>query len=249
MIHYDKEADSSDPSLGDEDKAYYWIREAILTGRLLSGTRLNERKLAEQLGVGRFAVRRAIRRIELGGMASSGGPRTSAYVVTWSRHDLNEVFDLRAMLEGKVASLAAQRMDDGEIAALEDLCVTMEAEFADEATERAARLERASISNTRFHAALLEGAGSARLSVMLQQLSNTPYVFRTYRCFEDAEVRRSMGHHRDIVLAIKARDADWAATAMRSHVLASRANLLARAAHPDQAEDKTRLSRRRGSVG
>lgn len=240
MIQVTDERPADDVSLSAEDRVYHWIRDAILTGRFPAGTPLHERDLASQLGVSRWPVRLAIRRIEQGGMAKSR-PRTASVVVAWTDQDLHEVFDLRAMLEGKVASLAAARRAPGHIAELERVCDAMEAGFADTSVERGERLDRASTDNTVFHRVLLEITGSERLPALLGQLSHTPFVFRTYRWFSDDEVRRSMAHHRDIVAAIKAGDADWAATSMRSHILASRANLLARAAAtPAQAR------RRRG---
>lgn len=229
MIRFTDERPADDASLSAADRAYHWIRDAILTGRLPAGSHLNERELSVAIGVSRTPVREAIRRVESGGMARSGA-KTASVVVAWTEHDLHEVFDLRATLEGKVASLAAARATPDHIAGLEGICDAMEAEFADASVERPERLERASDGNTRFHGVLLDATGSERLPGLLAQLSNTPFVFRTYRWFSDDEVRRSMGHHRELVSALKAGDADWAATTMRAHILSSRANLLARAA-------------------
>lgn len=229
MIRVTDERSADDASLTAADRAYHWIRDAILTGRLPAGSHLNERELSMAIGVSRTPVREAIRRVELGGMAKSG-IKTASVVVAWTEHDLHEVFDLRAVLEGKVASLAAARATPDHIVELEGICDTMETEFADVSVERPERLERASDGNTRFHSALLDAIGSERLPVLLSHLSNTPFVFRRYRWFSDEEVRRSMGHHREIVSALKAQDADWAAVTMQAHILGSRANLLARLA-------------------
>lgn len=258
MIRFTDERPADDVSLSATDRAYHWIRDAILTGRLPAGSHLNERDLSQAIGVSRTPVREAIRRVELAGMAQSRH-HTASVVVSWTERDLHEVFDLRATLEGKAASLAAARATPEHVLELEGVCDAMEAGFADVSVEREERLDRASDGNVRFHRVLLAAAGSQRLPGLLAQLSNTPYVFRTYRWFSDAEVQRSMAHHREIVSALKARDPDWAATTMRAHILGSRANLLARAAlESDQKPAIKRgavkaageaLSRRRAHAG
>ena len=110
MIQFTDECPADDTSLSAADRAYHWIRDAILMGRLPAGTPLHERELASQIGVSRLPVRQAIRRIEAGGMAKSRH-RTASIVAAWTQRDLHEVFDLRATLEGKVASLSVHDPD------------------------------------------------------------------------------------------------------------------------------------------
>lgn len=226
-IQFTDERPADDTSLSAADRAYHWMRDAILSGHLAAGSSLNERELAEKIGVSRTPVREALRRLEQQGMAKSRHNAAST-VVTWTRHDIHEVFQIRAILEGLVASIAATRATPEQIAELESICDAMETAFADSSVERTTRLNQASAGNECFHKILLDTTESERLGVLLSYLSNTPFTFRTYRWFSDAEVMRSMAHHRDIVAALKVRDADWAASSLRAHVMASRANLLAR---------------------
>ena len=226
-IEFTDERPADDASLSAADRAYHWMRDAILSGDLAAGSNLNERELAETIGVSRTPVREALRRLEQQGMAKARHNAAST-VVTWTKNDISEVFQIRATLEGLVASIAATRATPDQVAELDRICNAMEAAFADYSVERVARLNQASAGNVRFHRLLLDSTGSERLALLLSHLSNTPFTFRTYRWFSDAEVLRSMAHHRDIVAALKVRDADWAASSMRAHVMASRANLLSR---------------------
>ena len=241
-IQFTDERPADDASLSAADRAYHWMRDAILSGHLAAGSSLNERELAEKIGVSRTPVREALRRLEQQGMAKSRYNAAST-VVTWTRQDIHEVFQIRATLEGLVASIAATRATPEHIAELAGICDAMETAFADHSVERTERLNQASAGNERFHKILLGAVESERLGVLMSYLSNTPFTFRSYRWFSDAEVLCSMAHHRDIVAALKARDADWAASNLRAHVMASRANLLSRVvAAPKQG----RGSRKRG---
>ena len=244
-IQFTDERPADDTSLSAADRAYHWMRDAILSGHLAAGSTLNERELAEKIGVSRTPVREALRRLEQQGMAK---PRQNAAstVVAWTKHDIHEVFQIRATLEGLVASIAATRATPEQIAELEGICEAIETAFADISVERTERLNQASAGNERFHKTLLDITGSERLGVLLSLLSNTPFTFRTYRWFSDAEVLRSLAHHRDIVSALKARDADWAASSLRAHVMASRANLLSRVAvAPKQGRGKRKAGKPR----
>ena len=217
---------------------YDFVREQIVSGRLKPGERLTEASLAAATGASRTPVREALRRLEQQGMAKSRHNSAST-VVTWTRHDIHEVFQIRATLEGLVASIAATRATPEQTAELAGLCDAMEAAFADHSVERTERLNQASAGNERFHKILLGAIESERLGVLLSYLSNTPFSFRSYRWFSDAEILRSMAHHRDIVEALRSQDADWAASSMRAHIMASRANLLSRAvAAPKQGRGK-----------
>ena len=244
-IQFTDERPADDASLSAADRAYHWMRDAILSGHLAAGSPLNERELAERVGVSRTPVREALRRLEQQGMARLRHNAAST-VVTWTKHDIHEVFQIRATLEGLVASIAATCATPEQIAELEAICEAMETAFADGSVERVERLNQASSGNVCFHRMLLDVTGSERLGALLSYLSNTPFIFRTYRWFSDAEVLRSMAHHRDILAALRARDADWAASSLRAHVMASRANLLARvAAMPKQGRGKRKAGRRR----
>lgn len=242
-IQFTDERPSDDTSLSAADRAYHWMRDAILSGHLAAGSSLNERELAERIGVSRTPVREALRRLEQQGMAKSRHNAAST-VVTWTKQDIHEVFQIRATLEGLVASVAATHATLEQIMDLESICSAMETVFADSSVERVERLNQASAGNVRFHKLLLDITGSERLGVLLSYLSNTPFIFRTYRWFSDAEVLRSLAHHRDIVSALKARDADWAASSLRAHIMASRANLLSRVVvAPQQGCGKRKVSK------
>lgn len=208
--------------LSAADRAYAAIRGGILDGTFELGARLPEEDVAERAGVSRTPVREALRRLAAEGFVTFE-PNRGAQVASWTDGDLEEIFRLRAMLEGHAAARAAARATAGQLDAMADLAGRMEA-AAREGT--AAALDRVAELNTAFHRTILTAAASPRLAAMLGSVIVVPLVHRTFHRYTPAALRRSMDHHRELLAAFAAGDPDWAGTVMQTHVLAARAELL-----------------------
>jgi DNA-binding GntR family transcriptional regulator len=206
---------------GATDKAYQIIREQMLAGRWPGGAPLKEAELAVQLGMSRTPVREALRRLVADGLAQFR-PNHGVTTLDWTPEDWREVFDLRAMLESRAAALAAVRATQEELVALDRLCSQMEA-LADTGAEGS----RASIGelNAAFHRTLVAASCNRHLIQLVASLSHSMSIFRSYRSFTQQELLRSMAHHRDILAGLVARDSEWAAAAVRAHILAGRSKI------------------------
>jgi DNA-binding GntR family transcriptional regulator len=204
------------------ERAYDVIRGGILDGTFALGARLPEEDVAARAGVSRTPVREALRQLAAEGFVTFA-PNRGAQVASWSDDDLDEIFQLRALLESHAASRAARRLDTAGLAALHELTDDMDA-AARHATPAA--LDRIAERNSRFHGAILAAADSQRLHAMLDMVIVVPVVHRTFHHYTPAALSRSMHHHRELLAAFEARDEQWAATVMRTHVLAARAVLL-----------------------
>ena len=88
------------------DKAYSGIRTLILDGSLAAGEQLKEEELADRIGVSRTPIRDALRRLESEFFVTRSDSQRS-FVADQSVEDIDEIFTLRAMLEGHVAARAA----------------------------------------------------------------------------------------------------------------------------------------------
>ncbi|MFH5880686.1 GntR family transcriptional regulator [Arthrobacter sp. NA-172] len=99
------------------DKAYAALREEIVDWRLAPGTVLAEVEQSERLGVSRTPVREALSRLSAEGLTTAAGGR-GVVVTDISLENIDELFELRETLEGKAASLAAER---GERSVFEEL--------------------------------------------------------------------------------------------------------------------------------
>lgn len=199
------------------------LRAAILGGALAPGSRLGEVELAEQLGVSRTPVREALRRLAADGLVDVL-PNRGARVARWTPADLEEIYELRALLESHGAARAATRIAAEELPRLTRLCIDMESCAG---RGRGRDLDQLATLNTDFHRRILAAAASPRLGGLMETVVAVPLVLRTFERYSPAALRRSMGHHREIVAALTAHDPEWAGSVMRSHVLAARAVLVA----------------------
>jgi DNA-binding GntR family transcriptional regulator len=204
------------------------LRAAILSGDLQPGARLGEVELAEQLGVSRTPVREALRRLVAEGLVEVL-PHRGARVCEWSTADLDEIYDLRSLLESHGAARAASRIAACELPVLDKLCRDMES-CATPGRER--DLDRLASLNAEFHIRILDASGSARLATLVGAVVQVPLVLRTFYNYSTEALERSLGHHREIVAALRAGDPQWAGSVMRSHVLAARDVLVHRGARP-----------------
>ncbi|HEU4568713.1 MAG TPA: GntR family transcriptional regulator [Marmoricola sp.] len=207
------------------DEAYESLRAAILGGEVAPGERLGEVELAEQLGVSRTPVREALRRLAADGLVEVL-PNRGARVAQWTTEDLEEIYDLRAMLESHGAARAAERIDPAELPALHRLCAEMEA-CAERGRKR--DLDRLAELNAELHRRIVDAAASPRLASLIAAVVQVPLVMRTFQRYDADALQRSLGHHRELVAALAAQDGEWARSVMRSHVLAAKAVLVAAA--------------------
>ncbi|MFF5177826.1 GntR family transcriptional regulator [Micromonospora sp. NPDC000316] len=201
--------------------AYESIKNRILGGTYEPGKKLSEEDLAAAVGVSRTPVREALRRLHAEGLVDWEANR-GATVPAWRKQDLEEIFELRALLEGYGAELAAARITPTEIARLRELCTEMEGYAASQRSDRA---DPIAVCNAQFHEIILGAGRNRRLSALLGAVVQTPLVNRTFRRYNEAAMARSMSHHRELIDALEAGDRAWAGSVMRAHILAARATL------------------------
>ena len=203
------------------DSAVDGVRGLILRGEYAPGARLGEVELAEALGVSRTPVREALRQLAAEGLVELV-PNKGARVIAWTPGELEQVFDLRAQVEGFAAHQAALRATDDDIARLAELAEA----HARATASRDRDLELVYELNGAFHGLIAATAGGASLRGVLGGLVHTVVLHRTLHTFDDAAMERSSRHHLEIVDAVRARDGLWAQSVMRAHLLAARAELL-----------------------
>lgn len=213
------------------DRAYSSIRAAILDGRYGPGARLGEAELAQLTEASRTPVREALRQLEVEGLVEVL-PHRGARVSAFTADDLDEIYDLRMTLEALAAGRAATRITADGIDRMAELCDEMEVAAA------AGRLDAVAAANVAFHDIVREASASTRLTSMLAAVTQLPLMMRTFHRYAPDDLRRSAGHHRELVAALRARDEVWADAVMRSHVRAAKSVLLA-ALRADESETRT----------
>ena len=195
------------------DRAYNHIRSMILSGELQPGSQLREEALAELCGVSRTPVRDSLRRLETEMFVRRNDSQRS-FVADWSLDDLEDAFQLRAMLEAHAAKRAAIRISREQLVRMRghnaQLKKAIDAKNPD--------VPRFLDSNRQFHATILEAAASERLSSMLVQVTEQPVVLRTARQYDLENLRRSHHEHEELLNAFDNSDGDWAAAVMTAHI-------------------------------
>ena len=210
-------------------RAYEAIRQSIGNGEYTAGQWLPEPMIAAALGLSRTPVREALRMLAAEGSIELIHNR-GARVASWSAADIEEVYRLRALLEGHGAALAAHNASRAQVTRIQDL----QARYEQAVRGEHASARRSAQCNNDFHAAILQASGSPRLATLLDVISSAPLVTQAVQQYTEDDRQRSVVQHRDIITAIQHRDDGLAEAAMRSHILAARYTAL-RLAQADDA--------------
>ncbi len=195
-------------SAPQQGEIYQLILDAIDGGDLPGGARLIETELAERFGVSRTPVREALKRLEAQGVAAAQGRRL---VVASLDHDqLGELYEVRGVVEGLAARLAARHAAPEEIAVLRGMVV------ADRAL--AGRPRELAQANKRFHRQLHRASHNRYLDQMLQGMRRSLALLSTTSLSVPGRGAESVAEHDAIIRAIETRDEDAAETAARRHI-------------------------------
>lgn len=196
------------------------IRQAIMDGGLAPGARLKEEVLARELGISRTPVREALLVLQAEGLVDAA-PNRGATVRVHDAEDLDDLYQLRALLEGYAARRAAARASEDLVRELWASCERFEA--LSDSDVRALVKE-----NLAFHNAILEAAGSARVAAMVRKVIELPLVYKSYIWYSPEQRRISSHYHRQIARALETHDAERAELVMKEHVFEARDLLVAR---------------------
>ncbi len=197
------------------DEATHALRDAILNGRLPSGARLRQTELAARLAISRTPIREALGRLQQEGLVEIL-PAAGVRVTVLDLAEAAELYDVREVLVGLAARLAARRAEAAALAAL------------DKSLGRMARCLERDESNqwfpahVAFHDAIFRAAGNARLQAMSSVVRLSirhfhPLLLRTANRLEDA-----LREHRAIFDAIAGHDEAEAERLARAHIVTAK---------------------------
>jgi len=202
------------------DQAYRIILDGLLNGRFAPGERLKEAGLVRLCGVSRTPVREALRRLAAEDYLVITRNQ-GAQVNEWAATELDDLFELRALLEGHAAARAARWIRPEQLGRIRDAIGEMDAMLAGSAPTGEARSEFLRLNGI-VHETVWEASGSTRLPAMLRRLVEQALVVRTARQFTLARLAQSHHQHQDLLKALEVGDESWAESVMRSHILAAR---------------------------
>jgi GntR family transcriptional regulator, vanillate catabolism transcriptional regulator len=211
-------------------RAQIELRKRILAGELPGGTRLYEVVLADELNVSRTPVREALSRLAEEGLlerARGGGFVVRSFAVA----DVLDMIELRGVLEGTAARLAAERgVSAARLAGIRDILARLDGCFG--GTPGEVDLDGYAVLNAAFHEALSRLAGSAVLETEIARVVRLPFAspsaFLPHRARIEAlhaTLAPAHAQHHAIVEAIAARQGARAEALAREHTRAARANV------------------------
>jgi DNA-binding GntR family transcriptional regulator len=198
-----------------EDQAYNAIKEMIVKAELKPGARLVHRKLAKQLGISPVPVVLALRLLERDGLVVNM-PGLGAYVRTWSRDEIVDLYHIRAAQESLAASMCAERATRVDLAAILDARDHYQQAVKQDDFETIAQ------ADTAFHMSMVRGAHCAYLETMIHNLSIVNLSINMSRYYltgqEITSSKNPIWLHIPIVKALEKRDPKADAAAAREHI-------------------------------
>ena len=209
-------------SLHDEVAAQ--LRERIFAGELAPGSLLDELALCAELGISRTPLREALKVLTAEGLLRHE-PRRGCFVNQVTERDLDEIFPVIALLEGRCAFEAASRVNDADLRVLDAMHQRLRDCAA--AGQIAAYYE----ANHVIHEAIIQLADNRWLAQVIADLRKILRLSRQQSLQVPGRLEQSLSEHMAVYAALKARDADGAEAAMRTHLTRQRVALRDLARH------------------
>lgn len=204
------------PETTVKTRVYVALKQAILDMDIYSSPEpawLDERQLAERLGVSRTPIREAVAMLEQQGFVKAV-PRRGIVVLRKTKREVIEMIQAWAALEGMAARLVVERADDAGIAELR----TLFRAFGED-RRPADHLSDYSDANIRFHQTIIALSGSRVLAEMTEGLLLHVRGIRQITIGRDDRASQSIIDHLAIIEALERRDADAAERLARDHTL------------------------------
>ena len=176
------------------------IRDDILSGNYTPGEELKEATLGKQLGVSRTPVREALRQLDLEGLVEIA-PNRGAKVIGISRKDVEDIYHMRARLEGLAARKAAEQIKEEELAELEEVILLSEFHVKKPESKQMVRLDG------RFHEIMYRASGSRMLEHVLTDFLHYVKMARSHSVKTEHRAQESVKEHKRILEAIRQRAA------------------------------------------
>jgi len=202
------------------ERVYESLRSAILAGRLDPGARLTEEHLAEDLGVSRTPVREALHKLESESLIKPLEKR--GFIVSRdSKEEVEELFELRSVLEGYALRTICERASDELLKELGRLIERAEGALRQRRTDEVFKW------NTQFHDTL-HGlvAKKKRLYRLLVTMRKYVLMYRKDTLESPDGAREAVEGHKKIVLALGLRDKELCERVMRHHIQQAREDAL-----------------------
>ena len=194
------------------EQIVFSLRESIIRGELKPGTKLTEPELATRLGISRTPIRESFRQLESEGFLTVI-PRKGAVVSNITRKDIEDFFELKSLLEGYAARIAAEKMTEKDV----DKLIQINKELADCAENN--NYERFFTKNEEFHNYFLTLCGNEKLVEIRDTMVKRFLGFRMAALSMPGRLMESVKQHEQAIKAFKKGDGRLAEAVLVEHAL------------------------------
>jgi DNA-binding GntR family transcriptional regulator len=195
------------------------LRQSILDGTYTAGAQLRQDALGEAYGVSRIPVREALFQLEAEGLVKIV-PQKGAIVSELSLDEINDVFDLRVMLEPRMLAQSAPRFVDADFAALDDIQNRFEKAIA------ARNISAWGQLNADFHMAMYVHARQPRTQMVVTALLQTSDRYTRVQLSTTTAMGIAEKEHAELIALCRARAIDDACRFLEQHIESVRKDLL-----------------------
>jgi DNA-binding GntR family transcriptional regulator len=193
------------------ERVHDHLKQEILSNRYAPGSELLEVPLSEELGVSRGPIREALRSLESEGLVEIT-PRRGAVVISLTKRDFLEAYQLREVLEALGVRLAVPRFTERTLDSLDER-IDLMAEHA-----ASGDVDAFFEANAAFHEAFMEASENRMLIDTYRRLMAQMRPYRRPSARLRGNVERSVSEHREILAAVRARDVEAAVALQMKHV-------------------------------
>ncbi len=204
-------------SVSIADQVFEKLELDILSGVYARGEILTETKLCEALGVSRTPVREALRRLAQEHILEIGSK--GIVVIGISKKDIEDIYEIRARIEGMAAARAAVSASDTDLAELNRILELQEFYVAKQDPDQIQNMD------SDFHALLYRLCGSAPLCDTLTELHKKVLKYRRASVSQSERATQSVLEHKKIYHAIAAHNEAAAEEAATAHIYAVKSRL------------------------
>ena len=194
------------------------LRVNIFAHELAPGSWIDEQTLADKFGISRTPMREALKVLASEGLVILK-PRRGCYVTELSDTDLDQIFPVIALLEGRAAFEVTQKATTADLAVLDRIHADLERHAKSNDANRFFE------ANDAFHNALQDIANNRWLKQLIGDARKVIKLTRRQSLEVEGRVEQSLAEHRQVMAAIKKREPNEAARAMHDHLLSGRAAL------------------------
>jgi len=192
------------------------LREKILSGEVVAGQPLRQAALADELSVSRIPIREALLQLEGEGLVSFE-PHKGASATELNLDQVDELFELRAMIEGDLLAISLLHITDDTLTQASDILASLDSALG---KENAANTW--SQLNSDFHNCLYSGAKRPQTADLVKTLNKNADRYIRMHLLWAGGISKAGPEHAELLAFCQARDIEQAVKKLKQHILSSR---------------------------